>query len=360
MANEGLSPRTDFIDSIVNVTTCTEGERLEAVLAETIHNLIDVDVISISHVVYHYGEPELHLQFEHNPAGLHDPLLLSSNGETPKLAALPHFQRCFDTRASYITLPEEDEERVHAIHPLLNRNDEVVGFLELYGPPLAWEDEHLLFGLLQIYRNYLRLLEESEIDTLTGLLNRRTFDRNLDQMLEQDEETEVSDDETARDKPARRKGAQVEQNWIAVMDIDHFKKINDQFGHLYGDEVLILMANMMRNCFRHYDKLFRFGGEEFVIILKCTDKFGANQALTRFRKQVERHDFPQVGHVTVSIGFVEIRKGDLSSQVLGKADEALYYAKRHGRNQVCNYEDLVERGEIRPHDPNPEGDIELF
>ena len=60
-------------------------------------------------------------------------------------------------------------------------------------------------------------------------------------------------------------------NWLAVIDIDHFKRINDEYGHLYGDEVLLLLSNIMRKVFRSYDKLFRFGGEEFVVILPSTD-----------------------------------------------------------------------------------------
>ncbi|HGX91782.1 MAG TPA: GGDEF domain-containing protein [Candidatus Tenderia sp.] len=352
--------KVDFIDSIVDVTTCTDGELLEAALANTLYKLVDVDVVTISHIAYHYGEPEIHLRFDINPTNIRKPGLLSSRDIVP-LREMPHFQKCFDTAATYVTFPDDNEEKTHCLHPILNRRDEVVGFLEIYGAPLPRADEHLLFGMLQIYRNYLRILEESEIDTLTGLLNRRTFDRKLIQMLTEPNTQEISDQSEAKtDKPKRRNPPVSEQNWMAVMDIDFFKKINDQYGHLYGDEVLILLANIMRKCFRHYDKLFRFGGEEFIIILKSTDAQGANQALSRFRKQVEQHEFPQVGKVTISIGYAEITKGGLPTQILGKADEALYYAKRNGRNQVCNYEALVTSGQIKCASVESSNDIELF
>ncbi len=352
--------KIDFIDSIVDVTTCTDGELLEAALANTLYKLVNVDVVTIYHIVYQYGEPEIHLKFDINPSNIHKEWLLSSHRTVP-LEQLPHFQRCFETAATYVTFPDEEVDKTHCLHPILNLRDEVVGFLEIYGPPLPRADEHLLFGMLQIYRNYLRILEESEVDTLTGLLNRRTFDRNLLQMLaEPDTEELLDQDKTQTDKPKRRNHPISEQNWMAVMDIDFFKKINDQYGHLYGDEVLIMLANMMRKCFRHYDKLFRFGGEEFIIILKSTDKEGAERALSRFRKQVEEHDFPQVGQVTVSLGYAEIKKGELSTQILGKADEALYYAKRNGRNRACSYEDLVAAGAIKCAITESSNDIELF
>ena len=94
-------------------------------------------------------------------------------------------------------------------------------------------------------------------------------------------------------------------HWLAVSDIDFFKRVNDDFGHLYGDEVLLLMANIMRETFRGTDILFRFGGEEFVIVLRSTNQQGAHQALERFRITVEEYDFPQVGNVTISIGYIE-------------------------------------------------------
>ncbi len=352
--------KIDFIDSIVDVTTCTNGELLEVALANTLYKLVNIDVVTISHVVYHYGEPEIHLKFDINPSGIHKDELLSPRTIVP-LKEMSHFQRCFDSAATCVTFPDENTNKTHCLHPILNRRDEVVGFLEIYGAPLSRADEHLLFGMLQIYRNYLRILEESEVDTLTSLLNRRTFDRNLLKMLTEPDTQELYDQNIAEaDKPKRRNHPISGQNWLAVMDIDFFKKINDQYGHLYGDEVLIMLANMMRACFRHYDKLFRFGGEEFIIILKSTDKTGAERALSRFRKQVEAHNFPQVGQVTVSLGYAEIKRGDLSTQILGKADEALYYAKRHGRNRVCNYEDLIAAGEIKLTVAESNSDIELF
>jgi len=128
-----------------------------------------------------------------------------------------------------------------------------------------------------------------------------------------------------------------------VVDIDHFKQVNDQYGHLYGDEVLILMANILRASFRSHDRVFRFGGEEFVILLRSTTYVDACKIFDRFRQHVEEYDFPQVGKVTVSLGFVGISH-ETPVVILGHADQALYHAKKNGRNRVCFYDDLVTSG----------------
>ena len=114
----------------------------------------------------------------------------------------------------------------------------------------------------------------------------------------------------------------------------------------------------MMEAFRHHDRLYRFGGEEFVILLEPTDRSNARKVLERFRARVETYAFPQVGRVTVSIGFARITALDAPSNVIGDADQALYYAKHHGRNQVCSYEHLLEQGSLRTTQVS--GEAELF
>lgn len=245
----------------------------------------------------------------------------------------------------------------HLAIPLLGASGEVVHIIEMYTSAVKSQAQQLLSRLFEIAQNYLRLIDESERDTLTGLRNRRTFDRNLSRMLAFDSPTpDMCVHEI--DQRIDRRHAHDSKNWLAVADVDHFKKINDNFGHLYGDEVLLLLAKIMRGSFRSYDKLFRFGGEEFVIILKHADADGAYAALERFRSNVEGYLFPQVGKVTISVGFVEIGINDVPSDALGKADDALYHAKDHGRNQVCHYQSLLESGSIMNQAVS--GDIELF
>ena len=213
--------------------------------------------------------------------------------------------------------------------------------------PLTASEQDVLDGIIGVFRNYLDLLRDSQHDTLTGLLNRRTFDQGFAALLSGSPANPPDDQRHA-----------CQQNWLAVMDIDHFKRINDKFGHLYGDEVLILMANLMRRSFRRHDRLYRFGGEEFVVLLRNVDADGAMRKLEQFRQLVEHHDFPQVGRVTISIGLAAVTQIDGPAGVIGKADEALYYAKEHGRNQICHYEALIGSGALTPTVENQ--DVEFF
>ncbi|MFZ3126409.1 MAG: GGDEF domain-containing protein, partial [Rhodoferax sp.] len=140
--------------------------------------------------------------------------------------------------------------------------------------------------------------------------------------------------------------------------IDHFKQVNDTYGHLIGDEVLLLVARILKSSFRVYDRIYRFGGEEFVVVLRCSGYEAAMAAAERFRSSMAAHEFPQVGHITASVGLTEIVAGDSPLAACERADQAVYYAKHHGRNQVCSDADLVRRGLLQAQPKT--GEVELF
>jgi diguanylate cyclase (GGDEF)-like protein len=198
----------------------------------------------------------------------------------------------------------------------------------------------LLEGILLTYNNLLGLLDYGEKDALTELLNRKTFDgaffkataeQHGDELPECGERRQVQPDAGV---------------WLAVLDIDHFKRVNDTYGHLIGDEVLLLLARLMRGSFRFHDLLYRFGGEEFVVLMRCDNVGHAQAALERLRERVQAYAFPQVGSITVSIGFSVLLPHDTPSGAFGRADKAVYHAKEHGRNQVCSYQALVASGDL--------------
>jgi diguanylate cyclase (GGDEF)-like protein len=146
--------------------------------------------------------------------------------------------------------------------------------------------------------------------------------------------------------------------WLAVIDIDHFKRVNDVFGHLIGDEVLLLLSRLMRNSFRFHDNLYRFGGEEFVVLMRCGEATAALGALQRLRKNVQAYRFPQVENITVSIGMTELRPTDTPSEAFDRADKALYHVKQNGRNGVAYHAALVREGHLA--DRERDSDVELF
>jgi diguanylate cyclase (GGDEF)-like protein len=249
---------------------------------------------------------------------------------------------------------------VRSLLLLRNERDEPYGFLEiLRATPLSASEIAVVKGFAALLRNCLATLEYSETDTLTRLLNRKSFDESLGGILSHIPSQDDAALASLRLPHRRQRNLEPGEHWLGVMDIDHFKSINDRFGHLIGDEVLILLANLMRASFRMQDKLFRFGGEEFVALLRPTELENAMAVFERFRKRVGAYSFPQVGKVTISIGFARIRSGDTASVILGAADEALYWAKEHGRNQCHAYETLVAEGKLQAV-PEPLSDFELF
>ncbi len=197
----------------------------------------------------------------------------------------------------------------------------------------------LLEGLYAVYAQQTALLDKKERDALTHLFNRHSLDHIFHQIVDYYHNHHSNPNKSS---------------WIAIIDADHFKKVNDSYGHLYGDEVLIHLANLMKKTFRYTDFIFRFGGEEFIIILNQTSAEGAANTLNRFREQVAKHTFPS-GRETVSVGYTHLNINSSLSELLEQADRAVYLAKEKGRNCV---EGFLEAREQIGHKPND--DIELF
>jgi diguanylate cyclase (GGDEF)-like protein len=249
-----------------------------------------------------------------------------------------------------------DDGSHRIVFPVLRR-DETIYFIDLELSDEFSPDKRIaLTGLIEYFGNHITLLDYGETDTLTGLLSRKTFDKHLFELLGQ-----ASTDDTFSQNPqyVRRTLSPNGNHWLAVCDVDHFKQINDNFGHLIGDEVLIMLSQVMRQSFRFDDQLFRFGGEEFVALLQPTSRERALATLQRFRSDVEATTFSRIGHVTVSIGFSQLLSNDTPTDVIDRADEALYYAKRSGRNRVENYEQLIAEHKLTAREI-AKGEVELF
>lgn len=219
--------------------------------------------------------------------------------------------------------------------------------------PLSQACLRMMQTLLKVFDNFLSLLESSQRDALTSLLNRQTFDAtllNASMPSVGGSLAKVGDERRHHDRSGY---------WLGVVDIDHFKRVNDDFGHLIGDEVLVLVARIMRQTFRYNDRLYRFGGEEFVVLLRGGSEEDAHAAFERFRTNIAGYAFPQVRSVTVSVGFTAVRHQDTPNVAFARADQAVYQAKHHGRNQVFSHEALVRGGVLKLTEGNV-GDVELF
>lgn len=167
-----------------------------------------------------------------------------------------------------------------------------------------------------------RLTYRADHDALTGVLNRAALSRRVNALLNGRRQQDVSSAS------------------LLLLDIDHFKSINDQHSHAMGDEVLKTFAQVLERQVRHDDLVSRFGGEEFVVVLPGLEQAAARQLAERLRGEVERTPF-RLGlsaplHVTVSIGVSTLASDHDQplDQALKLADDALYQAKRSGRNRV--------------------------
>ena len=210
------------------------------------------------------------------------------------------------------------------------------------------ESEMLIItSLLSIAHNFRNLLDENQKDKLTGLLNRHTFEESIQKIQALSFNSDRKNEQVWNGENRRKLNDDSLKFCLTIIDIDNFKMINDRYGHIMGDEVLLLLSYIMKQNFRAKDLLFRFGGEEFVAIFRVQDKEEAQTVLERFREIIESYSFPQIKTVTVSIGATFIKKEQLvAAEIIGRADKALYYAKSNGKNQMHFYEDLLKSGRV--------------
>lgn len=332
-----------LLSSIVDVTKQRERLALEDCFSHLISRLTDAKTLTIYHMQPKGNEifvvPVLHLAGGKNISTRSAnimPFLLSSNTRIADALSKPRV-------ASNKKVEEE------MILPLQEVKGGITAFCRLENAHNDVTTQRVLPLLLEFYMNFLALLDDNERDTLTGLLNRKTFDGRMTKI--QEDIVNQRQHTAGKDAPAHY--------CLAALDIDHFKHVNDTFGHIFGDEVLLLFSNIMKKTFREDDLLFRFGGEEFVVLLANSDIAKAHIALERFRVAVENNIFPQVGKVTVSIGVAVISAEEMPRTTIDRADQALYYAKQHGRNQIRDYEELLKQGLLKEQKIQT-GDIELF
>lgn len=167
----------------------------------------------------------------------------------------------------------------------------------------------------QIQENLNTLEKASLTDTLTQLYNRRALDNKLEELYANFERYKTTFS-------------------VIIIDIDYFKKVNDTYGHDIGDSVLKEFATILRKNIRSTDVVGRWGGEEFLVICPETDHLGVKIQAEHLRQNIEKYNFKVVGQKTASLGTSEIKENMTLSEVVEKADEALYEAKESGRNKV--------------------------
>ncbi|MFF3099745.1 sensor domain-containing diguanylate cyclase [Viridibacillus arvi] len=165
------------------------------------------------------------------------------------------------------------------------------------------------------------LVKISNTDKLTGISNRRFFQNKLEEqiVIYRTEEMTFS---------------------LLIIDIDHFKKVNDTYGHQIGDIVLSKLANILKIQVRKNDIVARFGGEEFTIILPDTNVEEAILIAQKLNRTIEEAEWTETGNLTVSIGLATFSENDTEDSFVKKADQALYVSKENGRNRATHFRNL--------------------
>lgn len=173
-----------------------------------------------------------------------------------------------------------------------------------------------------------KLQEQAAIDPLTGLLNRRAFERTLGRLLKL-----LSSDDSNKRHPS------LDALAVFFVDLDHFKRINDTYGHIVGDEVLRKVAAVMQRTLRESDLVCRWGGEELVVALPSVYLPEALEVAEKVRKAIANTEFSVSGlRVTASLGVTATKQRMQQTELIERADQAVYEAKNTGRNRVvANY-----------------------
>lgn len=331
-----------YLDAIVELTRHRDPQALATALLHTLRAIVPacrVRLLALSNdnrdAEFNEGNVQNAVAFDAIETGGGKPRVLSED---------PDLLSCVKTQ-NPVSTDTTDGRRV--VFPIFGVHH-VRALLVIEGVDGDTVSRDLLAKLLRVYSNQMFILSRGELDPLTGLYNRQSFYERVRRIA-------------SHPAPDRRASDDVEtrSHCFALFDIDFFKQVNDRYGHLYGDEVLLLLARLMVRSFRHEDLLFRYGGEEFAAVLVNVDMENAGRMLERFRAAVEAYSFPQLEPKTVSIGYTAIVAEHGVDKIVMCADKALYYAKNHGRNQVCCYEKLVAEGKLEPVTV-AEGDIELF
>ncbi|MDR2033063.1 MAG: diguanylate cyclase [Helicobacteraceae bacterium] len=196
-----------------------------------------------------------------------------------------------------------------AISPLFSETSAIKGYIAIR------HDISLQKELADTLQKLNEATRQSQTDMLTGIMNRLKINELLNMEIDR---AERYDQDLS----------------VALLDIDHFKAVNDTYGHLVGDQTLKTLAQILTTRTRKTDFAARWGGEEFLLVLTNTQEEWAMRKMNQLREIVETHDFGSAPKITISIGVASYHAGDTLESLVGRADVALYLAKEGGRNRV--------------------------
>ena len=231
-----------------------------------------------------------------------------------------------DNRIEYITKYTYGKKWVELISKkgtrhvrvkIFSKEDKLDHYYQIRISKLDSANTYSLFftDISELESNRIRVKQDAEFDPLTKVYNRVKVNEVLSQLIFSTKKYNHN-------------------LTLILFDIDHFKRVNDTYGHNAGDSVLRELASLVKGLLRKGDIFARWGGEEFVIVLENTPMEKGAQLATRLQKEIERYPFNIVKRVTCSFGVTQFKDGDTENSFFERVDNALYEAKENGRNQV--------------------------
>ncbi len=339
-------------EHIIKLTDHRDRELLELTLSKALIDLLRIDRVVIARVVSEEGIKrwlEVASLDVRGGGKVVDPLRVDFES-LRELADEKDRLRCLQSRSlvEYAWAGEEGP-RVSFIPLYADTATDDEGVIEVHsGSPLNKGQLQVIEDMVHVFRNMYKLLAYSDRDALTGLLNRKSLDDTFySAVLEEMDhglESETAILETSVLPVAERRHRVPPNYWLGTVDVDNFGVISDRCGHLIAEEVLLLVARIMNNTFRTYDRIYRLGGEQFAVLMHCPEEALVLAAFERFRANMEKFNFPQVGRITACAGFTRVTAEDSPSTTLERAERAVDYAQRHGRNQVFSHDEMVRKG----------------
>jgi diguanylate cyclase (GGDEF)-like protein len=357
----------NLIQHLIKLTDHRERDHLELTLSKSLIDLLPLQRVVIAKVISEEGNSRWLQVARLDAKGggmVADPLHVDFD-TLPKLEDEKERLRCIQTRSRIEVALQGDAGPRISYAPLFeSSHTEDDGVLEVHSPKsLSAAELETVTVLLRVFRNMYHLLAYSDRDGLTGLLNRKSLDDTfysavLDE-LDEGASAPASLAAQAGPTPGQERRHRVPPNyWLGTVSVDHFSAIGEKSGHLIAEEVLLLVARILNNTFRTYDRIYRLGGEQFAVLMHCPDESLVLAAFERFRANMEKFNFPQVGHITACGGFTRITAEDSPSTALERAERAVDYGRHAGGNQVASYSELVRRGSLG--ELVNVGDVDLF
>lgn len=341
-----------LIDHLIKLTDHRERDLLELTLSKALIDLVPIQRVVVARVVSEEGIRrwlEVTTLDAKGGGKVVDPLRVDFQ-KLPLLEDNKDRLRALQTRSTVeIAWAGEDGPRITYFPLFAESLSDDEGALEIYSASVLTPMQVQTIGVVHhVFRNMYHLLAYSDRDALTGLLNRKSLDDTfysavLDELGEGDAVSRGVPDPAVI--PGQERRHRVPPNyWLGTISVDSFGIISDKSGHLIAEEVLLLVARIMNNTFRTYDRLYRFGGEQFAVLMHCPDEALVLAAFERFRANIEKFNFPQVGRLTICGGFTRVTPDDSPSTALERAERAVDYAQHNGQNKVFSHAELVRRG----------------